>query len=85
LVAPVVPLLKAILEEYPGGQLLEEALQNAEDQSARSFSLMLDKRTHAGVHPAVRGPAFLLIDSGRGFGEGEWKSLRSLHVSGKRE
>jgi hypothetical protein len=72
LVAPVVPVLKAILEEYPGGQLLEEALQDAEDQGAESFSLLLDKRVHADVHAAVRGPAFVLIDSGRGFGEVEW-------------
>jgi hypothetical protein len=28
----VIPVLQSILVDYPGGQLLEEALQNAEDR-----------------------------------------------------
>ena len=32
LVANVIPVLRSILVDYPGGQLLEEALQNAEDR-----------------------------------------------------
>jgi len=85
LVASVRPVLESILLDYPGGQLLEEALQNAEDQGAASFSLMLDLRQHAGVLDPMSGPAFVLVDSGSGFGRAEWRSLRHLHDSGKKE
>ena len=39
-----VDALKAILADYPGGQILSEGLQNADDAGASRFSLMLDKR-----------------------------------------
>ena len=36
--------LQAILLDYPGGQLQDEALQNAEDSGATEFALVLDLR-----------------------------------------
>ena len=76
---------QAILHDYPGGQLLDEALQNAEDSGATSFALVLDLRQHAGVDARLAGPAFVLIDNGRGLGEREWTSLQNLNRSEKRE
>ena len=49
--APIKAQLLHILEDYPGGQLLSEALQNAEDGGASEFALLLDKR--ASVHGDV--------------------------------
>ena len=49
LTAPIKATLRSILEDYPGGQLLSEALQNAEDSGSTSFALMLDERQHSGV------------------------------------
>ena len=59
--------LQHILEDYPGGQLLSEALQNAEDGGASQFTLLLDMRQHAVQQRAIGGPAFVLIDNGVGF------------------
>ena len=76
--------LQHILEDYPGGQLLSEALQNAEDSGATEFGLLLDLRNHPQEDAAITGPAFVLFDDGSGFGGREWKSLQNLHVSEKR-
>lgn len=76
---------QAILHDYPGGQLLDEALQNAEDSSATNFALVLDQRQHADVDPRLAGPAFVLVDNGRGLGDREWMSLQNLNRSEKRE
>lgn len=75
---------QAILHDYPGGQLLDEALQNAEDSGATEFALVLDLRQHA-VDARLAGPAFVLIDNGGGLGEREWTSLQNLNRSEKRE
>jgi hypothetical protein len=98
LTAPIKEQLEAILRDYPGGQLLSEALQNAEDSGADTFLLTLDLRTHecsqttasgtvAGtsqrLDPRLSRPAFVLADNGRGFGEREWTSLQKLHASEK--
>ena len=45
--APIKSQILAILEDYPGGQILEEGLQNAEDSKASSsqgfqFAWILD-------------------------------------------
>ena len=77
--------LQHILEEYPGGQLLSEALQNAEDSGGTEFALILDLRTHHDVAPQLGGPAFVLIDNGGGFGPQEWRSLVNVHRSEKRD
>jgi len=76
--------LQHILEDYPGGQLLSEALQNAEDGGASEFTLLLDMREHDVAECALSGPAFMLIDNGTGFGDREWRSLRAVHRSEKR-
>ena len=76
---------QAILQDYPGGQLQDEALQNAEDSGATEFALMLDMRRHTSVDPRLAGPAFFLIDNGSGFDERQWKSLQNLHRSEKAE
>ena len=82
---PIKGVLKNVLDSYPGGQLVSEALQNAEDIGASEFTLLLDLRTHgAEVDSSLRGPAFLLIDDGTGFGDREWTSLMNLHSSEKR-
>ena len=83
--APIVENLQAILADYPGGQLLAEALQNSEDAGAATFALILDHRQHARADPKLAGPAFVLLDDGDGFREREWESLQNLHKSGKRE
>ena len=83
--APIKPQLLHILEDYPGGQLLSEALQNAEDGGASEFALVLDQRTVHGISPELGGPAFVLIDIGSGFGHKEWESLQNLHQSEKRD
>ena len=83
--APIKPQLLHILEDYPGGQLLSEALQNAEDGGASEFALVLDQRTVHGISPELGGPAFVLIDNGSGFGHKEWESLQNLHQSEKRD
>ena len=83
--APIVENLQAILQDYPGGQLLAEALQNAEDAGATAFSLILDHRHHKRTDPMLAGPAFVLLDNGNGFSDREWESLQTLHKSGKRE
>ena len=80
---PKAQLLR-ILEDYPGGQLVSEAVQNAEDGGASQFTLLLDLRHHAIEHQAIAGPAFVLIDNGRGFSEREWTSLRAVNKSEKR-
>ena len=82
--APIRKQLERILEDYPGGQLLSEALQNADDSEATSFSLLLDLRHHQGVDDSLAGPAFVLIDNGKGFGEREWRSIQNLNASEKR-
>ena len=64
--APIKEQLERILKAYPGGQLLSEALQNAEDVSATQFVLVLDLRHHSGADPRLAGPAFMLIDNGKG-------------------
>jgi hypothetical protein len=64
-VAPIHASLTAILADYPGGQLLSEALQNAEDSGARLFELTLDLREHDGIEERLSGPAFVLSDNGR--------------------
>lgn len=71
-----------ILEDYPGGQLLSEALQNAEDGGASQFTLMLDLRHHQ-VEQQIGGAGFVLIDNGVGFGPLEWKSLLNVMQSAK--
>jgi sacsin len=39
--------IQGIIKDYPEGtQILKELLQNADDANARSFVLMLDKRSH---------------------------------------
>ena len=76
---------QAILQDYPGGQLQDEALQNAEDSGATEFSLVLDLRQHSSVDPRLSGPAFMLIDNGAGFDERQWESLQNLHRSEKAE
>jgi len=83
--APIKPQLLHILEDYPGGQLLSEALQNAEDGGASEFALVLDQRTVRGISPELGGPAFVLIDNGSGFGDKAWESLQNLHQSEKRD
>ena len=84
--APIKATLRSILEDYPGGQLLSEALQNAEDSGSRSFALMLDKRQHGGaVDERLAGPDFVLIDDGSGLGEDELESLQNLQDSVKRD
>ena len=84
--APIKAQLRSILEDYPGGQLLSEALQNAEDSGSRSFALMLDKRQHGGaVDERLAGPAFVLLDDGSGLGEDELESLENLQDSVKRD
>jgi sacsin len=85
LTAPIKEQLEAILRDYPGGQLLSEALQNAEDSGASTFELTLDLRTHdrnpttvsstgtsQSLDPLLSRPAFVLADNGRGFGDREW-------------
>lgn len=84
LCAPIKEQLEAILHDYPGGQLLAEALQNAEDSKATKFSLILDTRHHLGVDDTLSGPAFLLVDNGGGFGDREWRSLQNLNKSEKK-
>eukprot|EP00038_Savillea_parva_P031293 m.84631 g.84631 ORF g.84631 m.84631 type:complete len:3122 (+) comp9602_c0_seq1:196-9561(+) len=82
--APIKEQLQAILLDYPGGQLLSEALQNAEDSGATAFELTLDLRRHDAVgDDRLSAPAFVLADNGRGFTDREWKSLRTLHRSEK--
>jgi hypothetical protein len=81
--ASPVATLKSILVDYPGGQLLAEALQNAEDVGATSFCMVLDLRKHDAIDPKLAGPAFVLIDNGAGFKEAEWNSLKRMHASGK--
>ena len=44
--APMKATLLNVLDAYPGGQLLSEALQKAEDSDASQFSLLLDLRRH---------------------------------------
>jgi hypothetical protein len=85
LVVDVIPVLQSILVDYPGGQLLEEALQNAEDSGAETFSFLLDLRHHEGVDPRLAGPAFVLLDSAKGLQDREWDSLRNLYNSKKRD
>ena len=82
-----------ILEQYPDGQILSEALQNAEDVGAGTFRIVLDLRTHdvesdptcKGVNrDYCRGPAFVLIDDGAGFRSQDWGALYKIfgsHVS----
>ena len=70
--APIKDQLAAILQDYPGGQLLDEALQNAEDSWSTEFALMLDLREHGTLDTRLAGPAFVLFDNGRGLGEREW-------------
>lgn len=41
-----VNAIEAVLKQYPGGQILSEGLQNADDAGAKKFSLLLDKRCH---------------------------------------
>ena len=77
--------MQAILQDYPGGQLLDEALQNAEDSGSSEFALMLDLRQHKKVDDQLSGPAFVLFDNGSGLGDREWRSLQNLHRSEKRE
>lgn len=79
------PYPQAILNDYPTGQLLAEALQNAEDAGATEFALVLDLREHTGLDTRLSGPAFVLADNGGGLGEREWESLRNLHASEKKE
>ena len=81
----LVHATQAILQDYPGGQLQDEALQNAEDSGATEFALMLDLRQHSSVDPRLAGPAFLLIDNGSGFDDRQWTSLQNLHRSEKAE
>eukprot|EP00035_Acanthoeca_spectabilis_P014304 m.271728 g.271728 ORF g.271728 m.271728 type:complete len:2925 (+) comp16103_c1_seq1:130-8904(+) len=82
--APIKEQLRAILHDYPGGQLLSEALQNAEDSGATTFVLTLDRRRPtAFTDPKLAGPGFVLADDGRGFGDTEWTSLQNLHQSEK--
>ena len=83
--APIKAQLQAILHEYPGGQLLSEGLQNAEDSDACTFCIVLDDRRHDLPESRLGGPAFLLADDGRGFGAVEWRSLQNLHQSEKRD
>ena len=85
--SPIKEALLAILADYPGGQLLSEALQNAEDAGAEQFELTLDLRTHAkGVNDSrLTGPAFILADNGNGFTDREWGSIKRLHDSAKRD
>lgn len=89
LTSSVKRVLQSILGDYPGGQLLSEALQNAEGSGATNFALMLDLRGHSPDTVDVRlgAPAFVLVDDGRGLGELEWASLRNLQDkdSAKRE
>ena len=80
-----LPTAQAILQDYPGGQLQDEALQNAEDSHSSEFALVLDLRQHAGVDPRLSGPAFCLFDNGGGLGDREWTSLQNLNRSEKRE
>ena len=57
--APIIENLQSILQDYPGGQLLAEALQNSEDARAATFALILDHRQHARADPksaAALGP-----------------------------
>ena len=82
--APIKEQLEAILLDYPGGQLLAEALQNAEDSKATEFSLVLDECHHHGVDDQLSGPAFLLLDNGCGFSDREWRSLQNLNRSEKK-
>eukprot|EP00037_Helgoeca_nana_P037799 m.17763 g.17763 ORF g.17763 m.17763 type:complete len:3009 (+) comp9429_c0_seq1:126-9152(+) len=82
--SPIRPALEAILSDYPGGQLLSEALQNAEDSGASEFVLTLDLRHHTDVEDSrLSAPAFVLSDNGSGFTEREWRSIQNLHQSEK--
>ena len=84
IMSPIKPALEAILTDYPGGQLLSEALQNAEDSGAETFLLRLDLRPQDGIGDSnLRGAAFVLIDDGAGFSDREWTSLQNLHDSKK--
>ena len=58
--APIREQLATILENYPGGQLLSEALQNAEDSDASTLTLLLDVRSQVGVDANFSGPGTLL-------------------------
>ena len=79
-----------ILEQYPEGQILSEALQNAEDVSANTFRMILDLRQHdVEADPACNGvnrdycsgPAFLLLDNGNGFRPQDWQALYKIYGS----
>jgi hypothetical protein len=88
--APIQAQLKAILVDYPGGQILSEGLQNAEDSGANTFSICLDLMDHCGESlrheglEKLRGPSILLVDDGRGFLDSNWTSLMNLNQSEKR-
>lgn len=79
-----------ILSQYPEGQILSEALQNAEDVGGDTFRIVLDLRTHDVEHdPACnginhdycRGPAFVLLDNGTGFRREDWGALYNIFGS----
>jgi hypothetical protein len=88
--APIMAQLRSILDDYPGGQMLLEGLQNAEDSGATRFEIYLDLRCHDISNIREKGlmkyygPAFVLVDNGRGFDDNNWKSLQNLNQSGKR-
>ena len=81
--APIKGTLQGILQDYPGGQLLSEALQNAEDSSARSLTLTLDLREHDVKENMLSGASFVIADDGNGFSDGSWKSIQNLYESNK--
>ena len=45
--ASLVPILRGILRDYSGSQILKELLQNADDAGATRFFVCLDKRKNA--------------------------------------
>ncbi|KAK3281745.1 hypothetical protein CYMTET_10479 [Cymbomonas tetramitiformis] len=83
-----VGALRNILSDYPGGQMLQEGLQNADDAKASRFALLLDLRRHPtrGLrHPGLeraQSEALVLFDDG-GFKERDWRSLRRMYRSEK--
>lgn len=94
-----VDALKAILADYPGGQILSEGLQNADDAGAGRFSLMLDKRTRSDLqasqgatNPGKKPRAALLphtqcasmvMFDDGGFQDQDWESLQNIYASVK--
>ncbi|GJJ74593.1 sacsin [Entomortierella parvispora] len=90
---PLTRRVAGILQEYPDGtQIARELLQNSEDACSRVQWYLLDHQHHP-AHPkrlfnpamqAYQGPA-LLAGNDSLFEQGDFKSLRNLAASGKKD